>query len=57
MKNVKLMLFSMKRIVLFFIFMSFGLFAAAQEVVEVNGTVKDESGGGVIGASVREKGR
>ncbi len=29
MKNVKLMLFSMKRIVLFFIFMSFGLFAAA----------------------------
>lgn len=56
MKNVKLMLFSMKRIVLFFIFMSFGLYAAAQEVVEVNGTVKDESGGGVIGASVREKG-
>ena len=56
MKNVKLMLFSMKRIVLFFIFMSFGLFAAAQGTIEVSGTVKDNLGETVIGASVLEEG-
>lgn len=42
MKNIKLMLSSVKRIVLFFVLMSFGLYATAQTTMEVSGTVKDD---------------
>lgn len=44
MKNIKLMLSSVKRIVLFFVLMSFGLYATAQTTMEVSGTVKDDQG-------------
>ena len=56
MKNIKLMLSSVKRIVLFFVLMSFGLYATAQTTMEVSGTVKDDQGETVIGASVLEEG-
>lgn len=56
MKNIKLMLYGMKRIMLCFILVSFGLYAAAQDVTEVSGTVKDNLGETVIGASVLEEG-
>lgn len=50
------MLYGMKRIMLCFILVSFGLYAAAQDVTEVSGTVKDNLGETVIGASVLEEG-
>lgn len=56
MKNIKLMLLSMKRIMLSVVFMSLGLYAAAQKVMDISGTVKDKQGMEVIGATVLEEG-
>ena len=56
MKNVNLMLSSMRRIMLTVFLSTLGLYAMAQNTMEVSGTVKDEQGLEVIGASVMEEG-
>ena len=56
MKNVNLMLSSMRRIMLTVFLATLGLYAMAQNTMEVSGTVKDEQGLEVIGASVMEEG-
>lgn len=56
MKNVNLMLSSMRRIILTVFLSTLGLYAMAQNTMEVSGTVKDEQGLEVIGASVMEEG-
>lgn len=56
MKNVNLMLSSMRRIMLTIFLSTLGLYAMAQNTMEVSGTVKDEQGLEVIGASVMEEG-
>ena len=56
MKNVNLMLSSMRRIMLTVFLSTLGLYALAQNTMEVSGTVKDEQGLEVIGASVMEEG-
>ena len=56
MKNVNLMLSSMRRIMLTVFLSTIGLYAMAQNTMEVSGTVKDEQGLEVIGASVMEEG-
>lgn len=56
MKNVNLMLSSMRRIMLTVFLSTLGLYAMAQNTMEVRGTVKDEQGLEVIGASVMEEG-
>lgn len=56
MKNVNLMLSSMRRIMLTVFLSTLGLYAMAQNTMEVSGTVKEEQGLEVIGASVMEEG-
>ena len=56
MKNVNLMLSSMRSIMLTVFLSTLGLYAMAQNTMEVSGTVKDEQGLEVIGASVMEEG-
>ena len=56
MKNVNLMLSSMRRIMLTVFLSTLGLYAMAQNTMEVSGMVKDEQGLEVIGASVMEEG-
>lgn len=56
MKNVNLMFSSMRRIMLTVFLSTLGLYAMAQNTMEVSGTVKDEQGLEVIGASVMEEG-
>ena len=56
MKNVNLMLSSMRRIMLTVFLSTLGLYAMAQNTMEVSGTVKDEQDLEVIGASVMEEG-
>lgn len=56
MKKVNLMLSSMRRIMLTVFLSTLGLYAMAQNTMEVSGTVKDEQGLEVIGASVMEEG-
>lgn len=56
MKNVNLMLSSMRRIMLTVFLSTLSLYAMAQNTMEVSGTVKDEQGLEVIGASVMEEG-
>lgn len=56
MKNVNLMLSSMRRIMLTVFLSTLGLYAMAQNTMAVSGTVKDEQGLEVIGASVMEEG-